>query len=67
MLQKASSAEEKSRAAHALNALNKQVREVVETGSLRQHIENAPQNEAALARWSFREFPFFLYKLPRAA
>jgi len=67
MLQKASSAEEKSRAAHALNALNKRVREAVETGSLRQHIENAPQNEAALARWSFREFPFFLYKLPRAA
>jgi hypothetical protein len=53
---------EKSRISHELNSANRAVRQIIEGGSLREHLENVASNEAALARWSFREFPFFLYR-----
>lgn len=60
-LQQATTPEERSLASHALNAANRAVRSIIETGSLRAHIEESARHEAALARWSFREFPFFMY------
>lgn len=67
IVQKAETPEVKSATAHALNAANRAVRQLIEGGSMKQHIAHAAAHEAALARWSFREFPFFLYKLPRSA
>jgi hypothetical protein len=66
-LQRAASAEEKSAASHGLNAANREVRALLERSGLQNYVMNAAANEAALARWSFREFPFFLYRLPRSA
>jgi len=66
-IQTAATPEAKSTAAHALNEANRKVRAVVETGSLQEIITNAAAHEALLARWSYREFSFFLYKLPRSA
>lgn len=66
-LQHATTPEERSVISHRLNMANREVRAVIEGGSLREHITNAAAHEASLARWSFREFPFFLYKLPRSA
>lgn len=60
-LQQATNSAERSMVAHALNSANSAVRKIVESGSLRSHIESAASNEAALGRWSFREFPFFMY------
>jgi hypothetical protein len=61
VIQGAQSPEERSGAAHALNATNRAVREIVEGGSLRQVIAEAPARQAALRQWSYREFPFFLF------
>ncbi|MFO0416045.1 MAG: hypothetical protein ACK5Y6_02035, partial [Pseudomonadota bacterium] len=60
-LSKAQSPTERSAVAQRLNAANKIVRELIESGSLRQIIASAPANQAALTRWSYREFPFFLW------
>jgi hypothetical protein len=60
-LSKAQAPTERSAVAQRLNATNKRVRELIESGSLRQTIASAPANQAALTRWSFREFPFFLW------
>jgi hypothetical protein len=70
-MEQAKTPDAKSSVAHALNAANRVIRSFIESGTLREHIVNAASREAALARWSFREFPFFLmdhsYKLPRSA
>lgn len=63
-IQGATSPEERSAVAHALNAANRAVREIVENGSLQQVIAEAPARQAALQRWSHREFPFFLFPVP---
>ncbi len=60
-LQGAESPEQRSRHAHELNAANKAVRAIIENGSLKGIISRAAANEAALSRWSFREFPYFLF------
>jgi hypothetical protein len=60
-LQRTTNPDARSAASHALNTANRAVRGVVENGSLRTHIEAAAANETALARWSFREFPFFMF------
>jgi hypothetical protein len=54
--------EERSAVAHALNAANNEVRQIVEGGSLQQVIASAPSLRAALLRWGYREFPFFLFE-----
>ncbi len=59
-LQQATSSEKRSAASHALNVANRAVRTILETGSLRTHIESSAAHEAALTRWSYREFPFFM-------
>jgi hypothetical protein len=61
------SAVDRTRISHELNTANRAVRQIIESGSLRDHLKNVAANEAALVRWSFREFPFFLYRLPRSA
>lgn len=66
-LQHVENSEERSFIAHQLNAANRKVRDLIENGSLKPHITQAAKNQASLARWTFREFPFFLYKLPRSS
>lgn len=66
-IQAATTPEDKSSAAHAINEANRKVRVLVETGTLKDIVINAAAYETTLARWSYREFPFFLYKLPRSA
>jgi hypothetical protein len=65
-LQRATSPEERSAASHSLNVANRAVRSILETGSLRTHIEGSAAHQAALTRWSFREFPFFMYNRTKA-
>jgi hypothetical protein len=48
--------------AHALNEANRRVRDILEAGSLQAIRARASSNEAALTRWKFREFPFFMFE-----
>jgi hypothetical protein len=56
------SAEQRSAAAHALNQANREVREIVQGSSLRRDVEGLYRNENLLERWSYREFPYFLFE-----
>jgi hypothetical protein len=60
-LQQVSDPEQRSAVARRLNEANRQVRLIIEQGSLKSVIANAAANEVLLAKWGFREFPFFFY------
>lgn len=60
-MQQVRSDEERRLLAHALNDANRQVRELLEAGSLKTLRARAASNEAALSRLMFREFPFFMF------
>lgn len=47
---------------NALNDCNRQVRHLIENGTMESRINRAEENKRELARWSFREFPFFFFK-----
>jgi hypothetical protein len=53
--------DQRSSVSRELNEANKVVRSIIEQGSLKQTIAGAAANEVLLARWSFREFPFFFF------
>lgn len=59
--QSASTPEERSRVAHALNDTNKFVRTLVDASSLSATLAEGALDEAKVARWSYREFPFFFF------
>jgi hypothetical protein len=59
-LSKASSAEQRSVNAHALNQANSEVRGIVHNSSLRRDVEEQHRNEHLLEQWSYRQFPHFL-------
>lgn len=59
-LSKASTSEQRSVTAHALNQANSEVREIVQNSSLRRDVDEQHRNENLLEQWSFREFPHFL-------
>jgi len=52
--------EQKRQVALALNDANRKVRELIEGSSLGAMVSRDPSNQAALARWKFREFPYFM-------
>jgi hypothetical protein len=60
-LQQVSDQEQRGGIARKLNEANRQVRLIIEQGSLKSVIVNAAANEVLLAKWGFREFPFFFY------
>lgn len=62
VLSQSSTPDQRSAAAHALNQANHEVREIVQGGSLRRDVEGLHRNENLLERWSFREFPYFLFE-----
>jgi hypothetical protein len=59
-LSKASTPEQRSVAAHALNEANGEVREIVQNSALRRDIDEQHRNENLLEQWGYREFPCFL-------
>ena len=64
-LKSATDAAERSRVAHQLNALNSRIREFLEKTPLYSRLQSADCSDAALKSWSFREFPFFMWKAGR--
>lgn len=46
----------------ALNEFNYNVRNLIENGTMQIRLNQAEENKRELARWSFREFPFFFFK-----
>lgn len=60
-LAEASDSQQRSDVAHQLNDANREVREIAQTSSLGRDIKELKRNEQLLARWSFREFPYFLF------
>lgn len=46
---------------HALNECNRQVRSIIESTVVHSCAQQAPALQRELERWSFREFPFFLF------
>lgn len=60
-LAEASDSQQRSVVAHQLNDANREVREIAQTSSLGRDIKELKRNEQLLARWSFREFPYFLF------
>ena len=52
---------ERSRISHALNDLNRRIRQSVDSSSLAARLNEAHLPEAVLARWRYREYPFFLW------
>jgi len=60
-LQGPGESDQRSTVSRELNEANKAVRSIIEQGSLKTIIAGAAANEALLARWSFREFPFFCF------
>jgi hypothetical protein len=51
--------DQRSVVSRELSEENRKARGIIEQGSLKPIIASAAANEALLARWSFREFPFF--------
>jgi hypothetical protein len=60
-LKDAESAETRSAVAHELNDLNKRIKQVIDSSSLTKRLAYAGIPEVVLARWRFREYPFFLF------
>jgi hypothetical protein len=60
-MQQIQSDEERRPLALALNDSNRRVRQVLEASSLSSLRERAASNEVELAKWKFREFPFFMF------
>ncbi len=59
-LRAATDPESRSKAAHQLNALNKEIKESIDKSAVAPILADAAIDDAALARWSCREFPFFM-------
>ncbi len=60
-LKDAESPETRSTVAHELNGLNKRIKQVIDGSSLMKRLADAAIPEVVLARWRFREYPFFLF------
>lgn len=61
-LKGAESAETRSAVAHELNDLNRRIKQVIDTSSLTKRLADASIPEVVVARWRFREYPFFLFQ-----
>lgn len=51
----------RSLVAHQLNALNRAIKEAIDTSALAPILADAAIDEATFSRWSYREFPFFFF------
>lgn len=60
-LKDAESPETRSAVVHELNDLNRRLKQVVDSSSLTQRVTDAAMPEVVLARWRFREYPFFMF------
>lgn len=60
----ASSPAERSAVAHRLNALNRSLRERIDSSSLRDRLALLDKDSSILAAWRSREYPFFLFHDP---
>jgi hypothetical protein len=60
----AESPEARSAAAHELNALNKRIKQTIDSSSLTEKLVDAQAPEVVLARWRYREYPFFMFSSP---
>jgi hypothetical protein len=59
-LKSAESPELRSAVAHELNELNKRIKQTIDASSLTRKLADAQVPEVVLARWRFREYPFFI-------
>jgi hypothetical protein len=57
-----SSPEERSRVTHALNDVNRSLRTFIDSSSLSTALSEGVVDDAKLAKWSYREFPFFFFQ-----
>lgn len=61
-LQSTTTSDERSKVSHALNDINKSVRSLIDASSLAPQLAEGAIDDARLARWSYREFPFFFFQ-----
>ncbi len=57
----ANASENRSAVMHELNGLNHRIKRFIETSSLTRRLADAAMPEVVVARWRFREYPFFLF------
>jgi hypothetical protein len=60
-LQLASEASARSAAAHRLNAVNRAVKQILDTSSIQEKLRILDSEPEVVAAWACREYPFFLY------
>lgn len=58
-IQSASNAADKSTVAHELNAINREVRAIIDSGEIGRKLQVFNQPEERLKAWSARDYPFF--------
>ena len=58
-LQRVSSNAERSPVAHALNEVNREIKERIDTSSIGSILNDGGIDDARLGRWMCREYPFF--------
>lgn len=61
-LRGASTPDARSRVAHSLNEVNRSIRELVDGSSLAQTLKEGEIDDVTLARWAYREYPFFFFQ-----
>jgi hypothetical protein len=61
-LKNAESPQTRSAVTHELNDLNRRIKQAIDTSSLTKRLADAAVPEVVLARWRFREYPFFFWR-----
>jgi hypothetical protein len=61
-LESAGGGEARSAVAHKLNALNREIKETIDTSAVAPILADAAIDEATFSRWACREFPFFFFE-----
>lgn len=60
-LRRASSTEERSLVAHAVNEVNRSIKTRIDHSSMKQVLVDGAIDDARLGRWACREYPFFFF------
>ena len=61
-LREVNAPEKRSEVSHALNAINRSIRELIDTSSITPTLIEDAIDDVRLARWACREFPFFFFQ-----
>lgn len=61
-LREADTPDKRSRAAHALNEVNRSIRAFIDGSSVAEVLKEGDVDDARFARWAYREFPFFFFQ-----